>query len=278
MCGRVRFSPGIDRGAEKNYNAPEPGISTRGIEQPMTNVDSEALAAKADETLLSSFIAENRRFILSCASRTARRFVTESDDEWSAALVGFGEAVRDYDGSRGPFRTFAALVIRRSVLDYLETESRHQPEISVEPYSMDGETEDVGEPEPIQLEIARRTAETAAQNEAESAADEIAAVQDILGCYGFSFFELADCSPKAEKTKLGCARAVNAIVSTPGLMDRMRDTKNLPAKEIRQLTAVPLKLLDRHRKYIIAAAEILYGEYPKLAEYLAYVRKARETK
>ena len=37
------------------------------------------------------------------------------------------------------------------------------------------------------------------------------------------------------------------------------------------------KILDRHRRYIIAAAEILSGEYPVLAEYLGYIRKALKT-
>ena len=45
-------------------------------------------------------------------------------------------------------------------------------------------------------------------------------------------------------------------------------------KELEKLSRIPRKILDRHRKYLIAAVEILHGEYPLLAEYMSYIRKA----
>jgi RNA polymerase sigma factor len=44
---------------------------------------------------------------------------------------------------------------------------------------------------------------------------------------------------------------------------------------IEKNTHVPRKILERHRKYIIAAIEILSGEYPYLADYLRYIREER---
>ena len=44
--------------------------------------------------------------------------------------------------------------------------------------------------------------------------------------------------------------------------------------ELAKKAGVHKKILERHRKYIIAAAEILNGEYPLLAEYMNYIRKA----
>ena len=107
--------------------------------------------------------------------------------------------------------------------------------------------------------------------------DEIAALQQLLSGYGFSFFDLADCSPKAEKTKRACANAVAAILSDRDLLAKMRSSKTLPMKELEKASRVPRKILDRHRKYIIAAIEILNGEYPLLAEYMSYIRKAMVT-
>ena len=57
----------------------------------------------------------------------------------------------------------------------------------------------------------------------------------------------------------------------------MRKNKALPMKELELASGVARKILDRHRRYIIAAAEILSGEYPVLAEYLGYIRKALKT-
>ena len=47
--------------------------------------------------------------------------------------------------------------------------------------------------------------------------DEIDAMQQILHAYGFSFFELAECSPKAEKTN---EDAVNAISTEIELLEK----------------------------------------------------------
>jgi len=243
----------------------------------MDDLDAEVLAARKDARRLNNLIDGSRRFILGCASRASGRFLTESDDEWSVALLAFSEAVESYDGTRGPFRPFAAMVIRRRVLDYRRTEARHAPEIPVEPFSMDGEAGEEETVTPLQLELRQRNAELSAQSEASGAADaraEIGAVQALLRVYGFSFFDLADCSPRAAKTRRCCAAAVKALLGTPGLPERMRQTGTLPIREVCESSGVPRKILERHRKYIIAAAEILQGDYPILAGYLGPIRKA----
>ena len=112
---------------------------------------------------------------------------------------------------------------------------------------------------------------------ARAARAEIAEMQAILAQYGISFFDLADASPKAEKTKQACCKAVVALLKNEELLIKMRKNKALPMKELEAASGVARKILDRHRRYIIAAAEILSGEYPVLAEYLGYIRKALKT-
>ena len=63
------------------------------------------------------------------------------------------------------------------------------------------------------------------------------------------------------------------LTGDPALLDRMRKTGALPGKELCRRAGVPPKLLEHHRRYIIAAAEILDGDYPHLADYLRFVRK-----
>ena len=53
----------------------------------------------------------------------------------------------------------------------------------------------------------------------------------------------------------------------------MRDSKQLPIKIIEKNTDIPRKILERYRKYLIAVAEILSGDYPYLSEYLSYIKK-----
>jgi len=57
----------------------------------------------------------------------------------------------------------------------------------------------------------------------------------------------------------------------------MRLKKLLPIRELSEESGVVRKILDRHRKYIIAGAEILDGDFPILASYLRSVREEAET-
>ncbi|MCR4909323.1 MAG: RNA polymerase subunit sigma [Lachnospiraceae bacterium] len=250
------------------------------------NLAFEVVAAKTDETRLNALIGSHRNFILACASRTVRRFVTESDDEYSVALSAFYEAVQNYSQDKGHFRSFAAQVIRRRLIDFIRSESRHAGEIPVEPYSMDGEVEDDEEAAWTQMAVRSKSAQISYMSAAAgmegsvpgsvSVRDEIEAMQGILARYGFSFYDLADVSPKAEKTKRGCAEIIAGMLSDENLMDFLHNTGTLPIKELCQISKVRRKVIERHRKYIIAAVEILYGDFPMLAEYFGYVKEVIE--
>ena len=192
----------------------------------------------------------------------------------SAALLAFHEAVGAYDAGKGSFRSFAAMIIRRRVTDYLRGEMRHSGEIPVELYTMTGELTDES-PSPLQVRVREQVTKMAEETvQTGSAAEEIGAMQQILSAYGFSFFDLSDSSPKAEKTRRQCALAVRTLIEDTALISRMQASKTLPIRELALRSGVSKKLLERHRKYIIAAAEILTGDYPVLGEYLRPIRKA----
>jgi RNA polymerase sigma factor len=246
------------------------------------DTDQLALAAKTDEQTLNNLIEQNKAWILRCCADTTHRYITDSDDEWSTALLAFHEAVQSYEADKGNFKAFASVVIRRRLLDGIRSQWRHKGEIHVLPGAFDGDfgTEEGEAPDAISLEVQSRVAELSAGSAVDPAAaarEEIAAAQAILKPYGFSFFDLAESSPKAAKTKNACCKAVLALLRDEELLEKMRKNKALPMKELEKASGVARKILDRHRRYIIAAAEILSGEYPVLAEYLGYIRKALKT-
>ena len=247
------------------------------------DVSDRVLRAQEDEEYLNEFIKENKRFILMKAFQSVKHFVSESDDEWSIAMIAFHEAVHSYDVSKGNFRAFAGLVIKRRLTDYVIGQLRHQAEIPVEADDMDGDGEQGEEMTPLQLEVRSKMVELSEQGMGGETPgstpirDEIEAVQELLRPYGFTFFDLTECSPKTEKTKKACAQAVTALLRDPALFEKMRTSHTLPMKELIAASGVQKKLLERHRRYIIAAAEIMNGEYPLLREYMAYIRKALET-
>jgi RNA polymerase sigma factor len=103
------------------------------------------------------------------------------------------------------------------------------------------------------------------------------AANDMLADYGFRFFDLTECSPRQEKTRQECAAAIRGLLRDPPLMvELLRKNRKLPSSELRRLSGVSGKILDRYRKYIIMAALILSDDYPQLAEYLKFVKEGME--
>ena len=236
------------------------------------HMDQRALEAQRDEAAMNQFVADSRNFILQCASRTCRRFITDSDDEYEVALTAFWEAVRQYNGQAGSFSAFAALIIRRRLMDFFDTRTRRSREIPVgHSMTWDEEQEQTeGMMAEIQKAIVREHEE-----DPRDVKDEIEDLGEVLKEYGFSFFDLAAASPRAGKTKQCCARAVNWMLAVAERILQMRKTHALPVAAISAALTIARKILERHRRYIIAATEILDGDYPHLAEYMDYIRKER---
>ena len=235
----------------------------------MDSVNEKAVRAAQDDSYMNEFIAENKTFILGCAGKQAGRYISESDDEFSIAMYAFFTAITKYNTDQGDFLPFSGLVIKRRLTDYYRTQQRFSDEHSVSPEVFSGNTDDDGEVQAIHYEVAEKLADRPAL----TAADEIHTVNDIFSRFGFSFMELSEVSPKASKTKRQCAQAVRAIISSPIILETLRSTHKLPIKALAAQSSVPVKVLERHRKYIIAATVILTGNFPILAEYMKYIRE-----
>lgn len=237
----------------------------------MGELDVLAVNAKNDENSMNKLITQYENFILKCASAAARRYISKSDDEWSVAMAAFTEAIRNYSPEKGSFLNFAELIIRRRIIDYIRSKSRYAPEILVKPSLFESDPEEE-EDYPMQSEIAEKVS----SGDDTSLKMEIYLINEIFSEYGFSFMDLADCSPKAEKTKRSCAKAVAFMIKNSILTSEMKIKRQLPLNLIEKNTKVPRKLLERHRKYIVAAVEIMSGDYPHLADYMRYIREELE--
>jgi len=238
----------------------------------LKELDTLVLDAKSDQHVLENLIKQNEQYIVKCASKATHRYITKSDDEWSIALLAFHQAVKDYQLEKGSFLSFAELVIKRRLIDYIRSQGKYIHEVSVDPVMFDTEPEE--ETDDIQIHLS--VAEQAAKTDNNDIKYEITAANQTFSSYGFSFFDLSECSPRAEKTKKACAKAVNYCLDNTMLVSELRSTKQLSLKIIEKNASVPRKILERHRRYIIAAIEILSGGYPYLAEYMRYIREGNK--
>lgn len=237
----------------------------------MKENDSLALEAKADPLIREKLIKKNEFYILKCASKVCHRFITKSDDEYSISLMAFSQAIDSYELDKGSFLNFVNLIIKRRLIDYSKSQGKYNAEVSIDPVLFDTEPEE--ENDDVQIRMA--VAEQVTKQDNGDLKLEIEEVSQTFSSYGFSFFELAQCSPHATKTKKSCALAVNYMLQNPFLVNELRATKQLPLKVIENNALVPRKILERHRKYIIAAIVILSGGYPHLAEYMQYIKEAK---
>ena len=212
----------------------------------MRELDLQAAQAKDDQKALEDFIRSQEGFIIKAASRASKHYITKSDDEWSVALSAFVEAVEKYELEKGSFMAFAELLIRRRLIDLFRINGRFNEEVHVE-------------------DIENEPDKSVDENEIKY---EILALGEDLKLYGIEFMELADASPKAQKTRDTCRKAINWMLENPMIINQLREAHQLPIKIIENNTGVPRKILERHRKYIIAVVEILTGDYPWLNEYV----------
>ena len=233
----------------------------------MREIDEIVIKAQKDKDLYEKLIIENEFFIIRTTSKTTNKYINKSDDEWSIALNAFNEAVNSYNMDKGSFYSFAELVIKRRIIDYLRKESKRSSEILVDSYEFQGNDEE--ENTTIKKEVITKMS----HSNNDDIKLEIEAVTEQLKTYGFSFYDLIDVSPKAEKTKAACKKVVVYILKNEILHKELIENKKLPIKIIEKNLKVPRKILERHRKYIIAAVVIISGDYPNLAEYMSFIRE-----
>lgn len=202
--------------------------------------------------------------ILRIASRVVGRYVRKGqDDEISVALIAFDEAIRAFDPDRGRgFTRFAEQVIRRRLVDHYRR-TKNQEVV----FSVLEEEDDQGStfvPALTQAAVERHVEET----EADERRAEIAAYAEALGRYGISFAELTRISPKHEDSRRSAMAVAHRVAGDPALRARLRDRGELPLKELEQAVSLSRKTLERQRRYIIAVAVLLMGDFPHLGEYV----------
>ncbi len=246
--------------------------STEKVGQRLRDIDIEAVASKDNEKFFNNFLNKNHAFIQKCIYKNINRYVTKSCDEWSIAVIAFSQAVADYNIDKGSFYSFSEQIISRRLIDYYRSQRKYSAEILVNPNVFDTDSEQDEDDISIQIEVSKKVSFTSDN----SLRYEIEAANEVFLRFGFSFYELTNYSPKAKKTKTACAKAVKYILDNPILLNEIYHTKQLPLKIIEKNTKLPRKILDRHRKYIIAATEILSGEYLYLSEYMRSIREEFE--
>lgn len=221
-------------------------------------------AAKEDLQKADDLIRRYIPFISSEASKCTSKLCTKHDDEFSIAMMAFHEAILGYERDRGAFLNYAALLIRSRIIDYMRKESKHRGNISIYAETGEGERTLMDE-----LEDEHDRFEESANLEATK--QEIEELSSVMAEFGVSFSDVADNSPKQERTLRACASAISFATENPHLLDELLRTKKLPLAQLVSGSRTERKTLERHRKYILAMLLIQTNGYEIIRNHLKYI-------
>lgn len=206
---------------------------------------ADVYAAKEDSEAADRLIRQYLPFIKGEAAKVMGRIPREGqDDELSIAMFAFYEAALAYEQKRGAFLPLAAAAIRNRIIDFYRKENRHTKAIS-----LDGQEN--GEDDGSLLD--RLGHDQIAEHESRSAArEEIMEFVGVLADYGISMSDVADNSPRQDRTLAACHRALAYAKAHPQLLEILTTTKKLPLKQLAEGSGVERKTLERHRTYMMA--------------------------
>jgi RNA polymerase sigma factor len=217
-----------------------------------------------DEQLLNEVLEDYKPFVKKTVSSVCKRYIYESDDEFSIGLIAFHDAILKYNHQRGSsIISFSEVIIKRKVIDYIRKNGRFQ-DVSIDMSLLEDDDETAN----LTIEQIVSVEEYGKQQEGEKRREEIISFQEHLSYFKLSFHELVEQSPKHEDARLNAIDIAKTVVNSKELLDYLLEKKRLPIKKLEKQVNVSRKTIERNRKYIIAITLILIGNYVYLRDYL----------
>ncbi|GAA0438688.1 MAG: RNA polymerase sigma factor SigI [Bacillota bacterium] len=220
-------------------------------------------AQQGDQNVQNYLLKTYQPFIAKCVSEVCKRYIDpKKDDEFSIGLSAFNEAIQSYVPERGSsFLSFAKLVIKRKVIDYIRYTQKRPVAVSLdETYDaeqMENPTEILAVKEMYQLE-----------QDAWYRKQEIMDFKEKLKLYKMSLAELTEVSPKHRDARESAIRTARILYEDQQMKEYVLAKRKLPIKDLVKKVDVSKKTLERNRKYILAIFIVLTEDYLYLKDYL----------
>lgn len=196
-----------------------------------------------DQNALDDVYDHISQFCLRVISKTCGKYINPDDDVAAIIPNVILDVLDKYNSERGSFMVYLGQAIRNRTIDGLRREKR-SPSI---PFShLDRDILMVGMDdvffEDIIDDIARK--------------QEIKEFEILLAKFDLNFGVLANVSPRQSKTREQAQRAAWVIAHDPELSAHLISKGMLPHKILEERFQMNRNILDRYRKYIIAAVLI----------------------
>ncbi|NMD71429.1 RNA polymerase sigma factor SigI [Bacillus sp. DNRA2] len=238
--------------------------------KPLNLEESIALIQQGDRTLQNELIENYKPFIAKTVSAVCKRYIYETDDEYSIGLIAFNEAIEKFSTEKGKsLLSFAEVIIKRRVIDYIRKNTKENNLRFDTSFDVQGDETQSGLAIENELSIEHHLQ----KQEAEKRREEILLFHQKLQGFGLSLQEIIDQAPKHADARINAISIAKLICENEELLGYLLDKKRLPIKELEKYAQTSRKTIERNRKYIIAMSIILSEEFYYLQDYLKGVIK-----
>lgn len=238
--------------------------------KPLNLEESIALIQQGDRTLQNELIENYKPFIAKTVSAVCKRYIYETDDEYSIGLIAFNEAIEKFSSEKGKsLLSFAEVIIKRRVIDYIRKNTKENNLRLDTSFDVFGDQTQSGLAIENELSIEHHLQ----KQEAEKRREEILLFHQKLQGFGLSLQEIIDQAPKHVDARLNAISIAKLVHDNEELLGYLLNKKRLPIKELEKYAQTSRKTIERNRKYIIAMSIILSEEFYYLQDYLKGVIK-----
>lgn len=233
------------------------------------NIISRVYSAKGNSIIADELIQDYIPFILSESSKHLSRVCTQQDDEFSIAMIAFHEAIQGYEKEKGAFFNYASIIIKSRLIDYQRKEFRHKGHLSLDEQKDEDSLS-------IKDTLANSRNEYDEMDNLKATQEEIKELSSVMLEFGVSFTDVADNSPKQDRTLQACKQAINFAIENPEILNELLNTKKLPLSKLVSGTNIQRKTLERHRKYLLVMLIIQTNGYEIVREHIRHSLKRKE--
>ncbi|TLS38788.1 RNA polymerase sigma-I factor [Pseudalkalibacillus caeni] len=232
---------------------------TNTIEEKINKIQN------GDTFLRNQLLEDYQPFVKKITSKVCNRYINQNMDEFSIGLYAFNEAIDQYkEGQGSRFLTFADMVIRRRVIDYIRKEARQNKHVFLEPEELDEE----GRVEDSYAEQRASIDHYEMDRQREIRVYEIEEYRELISKYGITFKVLSKQCPKHIDARENAKSIAKMIAEDEYLSGFLLEKKQLPIKDLLTKVSCSRKTIERNRKYIIAVALIYLGGFNSLKPYI----------
>jgi RNA polymerase sigma factor len=222
--------------------------SVQSTPSDKSRIENDIDKAKKDMEKRNELLMQYKPFMIKVTSKVCKQYIDVSRDEYSIALEAFNEAIETYHKDHGShFLSFAEMVIRRRVIDYIRKETRQTRDIFLE----QEKAEDEEQPESY-AQVSASLSQFTVEQENERRKEDIVEYKKHLSKFDISFTDLIYSCPKHIDARDNAKRIARLLAADQRFVDYLLQKKQLPMKDLLKFVKCSRKTIERNRKYIIA--------------------------